>query len=435
MMRARMMALTAALVLAACADGGPSDLPDLAVDTIEVSPAGPLVLMEGDTVRLEARPKTADGTVLGSVELQWSTEAAAVAELTPGMGYSAVVRGVAPGTTRLHATSEGKSASVTVTVEARVAAVAVSPDTVEVMVGAEAQLGVELRAADGTVLEGRPVAWSSAAEAVATVTGTGLVTARAAGVVSIRAESEGVVGEAAVVVVEPEEEDPVAYVMVEPAEIHVWVGHNRGLESRVLNAAGLPLGGRTVTWAVEDGAVASVDAAGLLRGVAAGGTRVLATSEGVTGFATVKIYAVPVDRMELAFFGMVSDTSSSFQTVIDTTWVDEAGTEHDAFMLAKEGSLSMDWSGAGSYEQTLVLETYITEDLQAKLVAVSEHVDRGALEAWYDFSTGERIFEFESSELEGARFFARFSLPGELRVDRPVGSIPQRPYYFHLPLP
>jgi hypothetical protein len=95
----------------------------------------------------------------------------------------------------------------------------------------------------------------------------------------------------------------------------------------------------------------------------------------------------------------------------------------------------MDWSGAGSYEQTLVLGTYIMEAYQAKLVAESEWVDRGALELRYDFSTGERVFRFDSSEDEGPSFFARFSLPGELRVEQPVGSISRRAYYFHLPLP
>jgi hypothetical protein len=341
---------------------------------------------------------------------------------------------LAPGTTQMHATAGGRTGTVTVTVVAApVASVTVSPELVELEVGGQADLEVVLRAADETVLEGRLVTWSSAADSIATVDGAGRVTARAAGAAASRAESEGVWGEALVVVRAPgEPQAPVEFVIVRPPLIRAWLGHTHTLQSTPYDAIGRPLQDRRVTWSVQDAGVAAVDSAGAVRAQGPGVTAVLATAEGVTGSATFKSYARPTDHMELIFFGTVSDTSPELQLGIDTTWVDEHGVEHPAFMFVREGRLSMDWRATSDYEQVLVFETFITENQQAKLVAETEYVDRGTLQVFYDFGTGERTFEFDSSMVDALRYSARFSLPGELEVLQPVWGTPVSPYYFDL---
>ena len=81
-----------------------------------------------------------------------------------------------------------------------IASVTVSPATASVQVGQTVQLAATPKDASGTPLPGRTVTWASSAAAVATVNGSGLVTAVAAGSAAITATSEGTGGTAAVTV-------------------------------------------------------------------------------------------------------------------------------------------------------------------------------------------------------------------------------------------
>ncbi|MEW5927370.1 MAG: Ig-like domain-containing protein, partial [Gemmatimonadota bacterium] len=82
-----------------------------------------------------------------------------------------------------------------------VATVTVSPAAPTVEAGKPVQLTAALADAGGNPLTGRTVAWSSSSAAVATVSGSGLVTGVAPGTATITAASEGKSGSAAVTVV------------------------------------------------------------------------------------------------------------------------------------------------------------------------------------------------------------------------------------------
>lgn len=91
-----------------------------------------------------------------------------------------------------------------------VASVSVSPATVALAgPGANAQLAARAVGADGRQVSGEPVAWSSAAPAIATVDGSGLVTAVAPGATTVTATVAGVSGSAQVSVNEVGCDDPV----------------------------------------------------------------------------------------------------------------------------------------------------------------------------------------------------------------------------------
>jgi uncharacterized protein YjdB len=83
---------------------------------------------------------------------------------------------------------------------APVSSVAVSPATASLQVGQSIQLAATPKDASGTALTGRVVTWASSAPAVATVNGSGLVTAVAAGSATMTATSEGTGGTGAVTV-------------------------------------------------------------------------------------------------------------------------------------------------------------------------------------------------------------------------------------------
>src|SRR5207245_9427656 len=107
--------------------------------------------------------------------------------------------------------------------------------------------------ANGNALTGRAVTWASGKTGVATVEGSGLVTAVAAGSVTITATSEGKTGSSAITV-----PVPVASVTVTPAPASVQVGATVQLTATPLDANGNPLGGRTVTWTPSASALATV---------------------------------------------------------------------------------------------------------------------------------------------------------------------------------
>lgn len=77
-----------------------------------------------------------------------------------------------------------------------VATVTVSPDTATVTVGQTRQYTATTKDASGSVLTGRVITWTSSDTAVATVSGTGLATARRAGSATLTATSEGKSGTA-----------------------------------------------------------------------------------------------------------------------------------------------------------------------------------------------------------------------------------------------
>lgn len=75
-----------------------------------------------------------------------------------------------------------------------VSTVSIRPIPAQIFVGETVTLTAEVKAADGTDLNDRAVTWSSDNVALATVTDGGVMTTRAAGVVAIRATSEGRTG-------------------------------------------------------------------------------------------------------------------------------------------------------------------------------------------------------------------------------------------------
>ena len=80
---------------------------------------------------------------------------------------------------------------------------------------------------------------------------------------------------------------PVASVTVTPATSSGTVGQTVQLTATTKDASGNTLSGRTVTWASTNTAVATVSATGLVTLTGAGTTSISATSEGVSGQASV----------------------------------------------------------------------------------------------------------------------------------------------------
>ena len=144
--------------------------------------------------------------------------------------------------------------------------------------GATVQLTAEVRDQNGQVMAGAGATWTSSNASVATVGGSGLVTAAGNGTATITATAGGVSGTATVTVTQV-----VSAVVVSPAADTLVAGDTLRLSAEATDANGHPVAGAEFTWASGDTSVAVVDGSGLVTGTGAGEVEITATSSGVTG--------------------------------------------------------------------------------------------------------------------------------------------------------
>ena len=237
------------------------------VYSVSVSPVGTTLAIGGtQTVTVTTRDST--GHEIFGRPVEWSSSSDAIATVS-GAG---VITGRAAGSATITAKVDKATATVAVTVTsappAPVASVSVAPATASITVGGTRQLSATLRDASGNVLTGRAVEWSTSASAVATVSSGGLVTARAAGLATITARSEGVSGTAAITVTAPPTNLTTYYVSPTGSDA------NPGTESApfrtIQRAADLVQPGNEVI--VEDGTWTDTDGDGSVVNINRGGT-------------------------------------------------------------------------------------------------------------------------------------------------------------------
>lgn len=181
----------------ATACGGTSDPTDplpapnavaaVAVDNPEVD------LLVNGSFQVTAVVRGYDGRILAEKEITWSTSRPDVA-LVDGVGR---ITGVAVGNAVVSAASEGKMATVQVSVFApslETRTVAIEPGAFTLDAGLTRQVSAKAFAANGSVVTGRAVAWETTNPAVATVDQNGRVTARGPGSARIVARIDGYIG-------------------------------------------------------------------------------------------------------------------------------------------------------------------------------------------------------------------------------------------------
>src|SRR5688500_872891 len=211
----RTLALLSVCTLFAAGCGDSSGPP--AVASVDLSaPAGNLIV--GESVTLTATPKDAAGNPLTGRTVGWSSSSASVATVTAS-NNAGVVTAVAPGTTTITATVDGKSGTREITVlPPPVASVTVTSEASTIQGGATTQATALTRDAAGNVLSGRSLEWNTSAPAVASVSGTGLITGLTPGQATISATSEGQSGSTVITVtpVVPGEAPQIASVTPNP---------------------------------------------------------------------------------------------------------------------------------------------------------------------------------------------------------------------------
>ena len=280
----------------AASSGGQSAIVAVSVSPVPVASLvvapSTATLTIGGTVALQAVAYDANGQGLSGRSVIWASSAPQVATVDAS---GTVTAAAVAGTATVTGTCEGKTASATISVTlVPIASVSVAPGSATLTVGQTASFSAIATDANGNVISGRPVAWSSANGAIATVSSLGLVTATGAGTTTITATAEGKNGVAQIVVTAVTPPPPVASVTVTPSTTSVTVGGSVTLSAILHDASGATLSGRTVTWSTNAPTIATVSSTGLVSATGAGTATIAAASEGKNGGATVTVTPVPV---------------------------------------------------------------------------------------------------------------------------------------------
>jgi Big-like domain-containing protein len=181
MFRLELLAFVASLGILACDSTGP--LPPAVI----VEPAK-LTLEDGQSAKITARLRNPKG----ALTVAWISSNTAVATVDPAGKVTGVTNGTANIVVR---TTDDTTISTTIPVTVSgpaVATVSLSPTSAVVYVGFARQVVAQLRSADGRVLRGRAIRWTTPDATIADVSGSGIVRGRGpGGPIPLVASSEG----------------------------------------------------------------------------------------------------------------------------------------------------------------------------------------------------------------------------------------------------
>jgi uncharacterized protein YjdB len=162
-------------------------------------------------------------------------------------------------------------------------------------VGRTSTLSAVVRDANGTVVTGRVLTWTSSNTTIATVTSAGVVKAIKSGSATITATSEGRSGSAQVTATPA----PVGSVTVSPATITSASGLPVTFSATVRDTTGAIVTDRTVTWTSSDTRIATVTSAGVVTALVTGTSTIVATSELRSGSGKITVVPGPAATVTL----------------------------------------------------------------------------------------------------------------------------------------
>ena len=159
------------------------------------------------------------------------------------------------------------------------------------------QLSAVARGSDNVVIPSAPIAWSSSAPNLATVSTTGLVTGVATGLATVTASSGSAVGSLTITITNGAGvlSRVVAGTVDSPLEI--GQGTQATVEGRDALGGLVALGSRVVTWTSSTPAIATINSNGIVAGVGVGSTTLTVSvqdgSTARTAITTLPVIAIP----------------------------------------------------------------------------------------------------------------------------------------------
>ena len=341
-----------------------------AVANVTVSPSSTQELMVGEMVTFTATARTAGGAIRSDVSIIWASSDTSVVTITS----AGVATAVDAGSAMVRATADGISSSpVTINVaeppppEPVVATVTVRPASMMIMVGGMFQFTAVAMTADGMVVDDVEFTWMSDDPEVATVDGSGMVTAVAAGTAMITATGNDVTSMPATVTVAESAPmvDSVEIVDAMPAMLEI--GGTLQLMAVARTADGTMIGGATISWSSDDIGVATVDTTGLVTAVGAGMADITAMTEETTSDPVTVTVAEPPEVVRVAVEPMTA-------TIEEGEMQQFTATAFDADDMEITGK-TFTWSSSNTTVATINSSSGLASAMEAGSTTITAMVD------------------------------------------------------------
>ena len=412
------------------------------VATVTVLPVT-LVLEAGQDASLEAVARTADGEIITGRAVTWTVEGQGVLVTPAAVSGWATVSAQLYGTATVRATIDGITAEADVQVvttmppPTQVVTVEITPSSFSLPVNHETPLQAIAKDANGAIISGRPVTWTSMAESVASITPIGVsqfasLLAKAPGEADIRATVDGITAEITVQVTTlPPPPQVVLYLSLYPYQRGIWV--NQVLDfSQHLVATGRD--GRIedpeVTWTVADTTIATVDASGNVRGRSKGTTELRASvGDSLHATALVTVFATAQGPQVFDLTYDWWDGQWHMPPAVGAQqWTDPDGNVRDVQLWPVEGSLTL--MDDGAYERVMVLHGWAVVNGVNQRVIWRVVVDAGTYTILVGGATG---YSMQSSTTPGYTYtlLPAFNA-GHTIMRAAVGTAAEQDYLFRM---
>ncbi len=282
-----------------------------------------LTLRRTNTRQLTATARNNQNTIITGRTFRWGSSNSSIVSVD----QNGLLTALTPGTVVISAEADQTSGSASVTVtEIPIGSCSLAPATSKLTVSQSVQPAITLRDTANNVISslGRQIAWTSNNEIAATVTGSGLVTARKAGTARITAspvENTQASCNATVDVVDSR----IVSAVITTRSGSLRIGIPRQFQVSLTDSVGGAIPpGRTVTWTSVTPTIASVSTNGLVTGIALGAARIAVNAEGAVDTVNFNVTKIPVATVRLS--PLSSSIVQGGTVQINATIEDSSGT-------------------------------------------------------------------------------------------------------------
>ena len=326
----------------------------------------------GQSSQILAVSKDANGDTITGLSIAWASSNVAVATVSS----TGLVTGVSKGESTIIASVGGVSVSGSVLVtDVSASSIEITPNKGTLSIGQSSQLSARLKDAQGNIVAGRDVSWSSSDTAIVTVSNAGMLTAISDGESTITASVEGVSGFATVTV----SGAPVASVSLSAQSASISVGQTQQLTASVSDAGGNILNDRIMSWTTSNEASATVSNAGLVTGIALGSSTITGTSEGKSATVVVEVSVSPVSSVSVTPQSVKLSAGQTQQ--LSETVTDKDGNVLSGFVIiwSSTNSASVTVSNTGLITGIAPGSSSITATIEGKIATASVNVAKAAV--------------------------------------------------------
>ena len=344
---------------------------DQKVSSVAINPQT-INLGIGQSSQILAVSKDTNGDTITGLSIAWASSNVAVATVSS----TGLVTGVSKGESTIIASVGGVSASGSVLVtDVSASSIEITPNKGTLSIGQSSQLSARLKDAQGNIVAGRDVSWSSSDTAIVTVSNAGMLTAISDGESTITASVEGVSGFATVTV----SGAPVASISVSAQSASISVGQTQQLTASVSDAGGNILNDRIMSWTTSNEASATVSNAGLVTGIALGSSTITGTSEGKSATVVVEVSVSPVSSVSVTPQSVKLSAGQTQQ--LSETVTDKDGNVLSGFVIiwSSTNSASVTVSNTGLITGIAPGSSSITATIEGKIATASVNVAKAAV--------------------------------------------------------